>query len=422
MARHHVFRPKSIPCRLPTCTQLFSTSGGATKHFRAKHAHFTPTTPTTHQHRAIPPSRTPTPAPEFPSSPPQHFFDSPPQSPRANPAPRPIPAGQNARIVVERHPLINGLPCDAEGNFLPDAAPPPPFVDPPPIDWAPYEDRSQFELADLLFRRTEMAADPLNDLMQIWAARHEEEGPPFASKHHLHDVIDSTDIAGVSWQSFTCRYNGAVEEADVEVAPWKLKEYAVWFRDPLAVMRNQLGNSDFTGEIDTAAKRVYDSEGKRQYQDFMSGEWANRRSDQIAEDPALHGATFCPVILGSDKTTVSVATGQTEYYPLYASNGLIQNNVRRAHRNGLTLIAFLAIPKAERAHKNSDEFRKFRRNIFHASLYYIFVTMQPFMSEPDLVRFGDGYFRRVIYGLGPYIADYPEQVLLACIVQGWCAR
>lgn len=35
-----------------------------------------------------------------------------------------------------------------------------------------------------------------------------------------------------------------------------------------------------------------------------------------------------PVVLGSDKTTVSVATGQTEYYPLYASNGNVHNSVR----------------------------------------------------------------------------------------------
>ncbi|KAF8151393.1 hypothetical protein B0H34DRAFT_664731, partial [Crassisporium funariophilum] len=28
----------------------------------------------------------------------------------------------------------------------------------------------------------------------------------------------------------------------------------------------------------------------------------------------------------------------------------------------------------------------------------------------------------VIYGIGPYIADYPEQALLACIVSGWCPR
>ena len=56
---------------------------------------------------------------------------------------------------------------------------------------------------------------------------------------------------------------------------------------------------------------------------------------------------FCPVILGSDKTTVSVATGQNEYYPLYASAAVIQNHVRRAHRNGLALIGFLSIPKSK---------------------------------------------------------------------------
>jgi hypothetical protein len=55
---------------------------------------------------------------------------------------------------------------------------------------------------------------------------------------------------------------------------------------------------------------------------------------------------FAPVILGSDKTTVSVATGHNEYYPLYAGIGNAQNHVRRAHRNALALIGFLAIPKS----------------------------------------------------------------------------
>lgn len=44
------------------------------------------------------------------------------------------------------------------------------------------------------------------------------------------------------------------------------------------------------------------------------------------------------------------------------------------------------------------------------------------MTKPEVVRFGDGHYRRVIYGLGPYIADYEEQVLLACIVRFWCPR
>ena len=54
-----------------------------------------------------------------------------------------------------------------------------------------------------------------------------------------------------------------------------------------------------------------------------------------------------PIILWSDKTTVSVATGHNEYYPLYASIGSIHNNVHRAHRSAVALIAFLAIPKSK---------------------------------------------------------------------------
>ena len=44
------------------------------------------------------------------------------------------------------------------------------------------------------------------------------------------------------------------------------------------------------------------------------------------------------------------------------------------------------------------------------------------MTIPEVVRTPDAHFRRVIYSLGPYIADYPEQCLLACVVQGWCSR
>lgn len=55
---------------------------------------------------------------------------------------------------------------------------------------------------------------------------------------------------------------------------------------------------------------------------------------------------FVPAILGSDKTTVSVATGNNEYYPAYISLGNVFNNVRRAHRDAVSLLAFLSIPKS----------------------------------------------------------------------------
>jgi hypothetical protein len=148
---------------------------------------------------------------------------------------------------------------------------------------------------------------------------------------------------------------------------------------------------------------------------------------------------FVPIVLGSDKTTVSVATGSNEYYPLYLSTGNLHHHVRRAHRNAVTPIAFLAIPHgrliivllscvcnsllpASHEHNEDPKFRKFRRQVYHSSLERIFLALLCYMTRARVTKCCDGYFRRAIYGLGPYIGDYLEQVVLACIVQGWCAR
>ena len=149
---------------------------------------------------------------------------------------------------------------------------------------------------------------------------------------------------------------------------------------------------------------------------------------------------YCPIILGSDKTTVTVATGHVEYHPLYLSIGNPHNAVRRAHRNAVTPIGFLAIPKCtfllilihinmlisscsgERGYDDSPEFRAFKRKLYHTSVAAILQSLRPGMTNPVVRRCPDGHFRRVIYDLIAFIADYPEQVLLTGIVQGWCPK
>ena len=60
--------------------------------------------------------------------------------------------------------------------------------------------------------------------------------------------------------------------------------------------------------------------------------------------------TLVPIILGSDKTTVSIATGQNNYWPLYISIGNIHNNMRHSHCNGVALLGFLANLKSKSCH------------------------------------------------------------------------
>ena len=77
---------------------------------------------------------------------------------------------------------------------------------------------------------------------------------------------------------------------------------------------------------------------------------------------------------------------------------------------------------AEINEQDSAEFRRFRRQLFHSSLTKILTPLKTWMTRPRITRCADGHFRWVIYGLGPYIADYPEQCLLACVLSGWCPK
>ena len=45
--------------------------------------------------------------------------------------------------------------------------------------------------------------------------------------------------------------------------------------------------------------------------------------------------------------TVSVATGNNEFYPLYLSIGNVRNNVHHAHRHVVVPLGFLALPKSK---------------------------------------------------------------------------
>ncbi|KAG0693860.1 hypothetical protein DFH29DRAFT_815943 [Suillus ampliporus] len=269
-----------------------------------------------------------------------------------------------------------------------------------------------------------MPAAQVNKLLDLWAStlKKQDDKPPFADYRDLYKTIDKTPLGDVKWESFSVCYNG--ERPDTDVPPWMDQVFEVWYRDTQEVIRNMLANPDYAQEFDYRPYREFSTDSsERQWKDFMSGDWAWDQADIISEDPESHGSTFVPVVLGSDKTMVSVATGNNEYYPLYASISNVCNNVRRAHCDAVSIITFLAIPKTTKEHATGDvKFRKFRRQLFHCLLSKILETLCPAITKYKVACFSDRHFRRVIYGLGPYIADYEEQVLLTCIVRGWCPR
>jgi hypothetical protein len=238
------------------------------------------------------------------------------------------------------------------------------------------------------------------------------------------------------------------------VPSWTSQQFDVWYCDPREVARNILANPDYVNDfalsmniqsvkMNTITKTScwVTGPGSKRYMSFY---WMllpcieYSFQDILTTDPDTLGVTFVPIILGSDKTMVSVSTGNNEYYLLYLSIGNVHNNVHRAYWDVLCLVGFLAIPKsksltpfhtvtnlnlaATNKHKETEEFHDLRRQIFHSSLAKILKTFKKPMLKPEVTCFGNGHYRRILYGLGPYIADYEEHVLLTSIVRNWCPR
>ncbi|KAF9779591.1 hypothetical protein BJ322DRAFT_1101760 [Thelephora terrestris] len=316
--------------------------------------------------------------------------------------------------------LAHRSPCDRHGHFLPPGTPPLP---PPPKsndDWTPFALRAGFELADILYLKAHLSQRTINELLEIWSATlvPHSDLPPILDHRDLHAQIDAIKLGNIPWRSYTAQYqwlrpnNGPVPE-------WMQDKYQLWYRDPRQVVRHILANPEFTSGIDYAPHRDFQDE-ERQYHDFMSGDWAWEQCDIIAMDPTTHGSMFVPIILGTDKTTVSVATGQHTYHPVYLSVGNVHNRLRRAHKAALVLIGFLPIPKGTREDTKCKLFRDFRRRLYHGSLTVMNDTLKPYMTTWDIVQCADYHFRRAIYGIGPHISDYPEQSVAAGIVYGCC--
>ncbi|KAG2158743.1 uncharacterized protein EDB93DRAFT_1237966 [Suillus bovinus] len=211
--------------------------------------------------------------------------------------------GTGKNLYHNYHTGLDAQPCDANGLFLVPGTPPLPFTEQLPDDWSPFRNHTEFEMAEFLYSHAQMSVSNINTLLDLWAASLLKHGnmPPFSDHKDLYKTIDNIPIVNNS---------------------------NVWYRDPREVARNILTNPDYVNDFDYCPFHEYSvSKDEHRYQDFMSGDWAWKQADILATDPDTLGAIFVPIILGSDKTTVSVGTGNNEYYPLYLSIGNLRNNV-----------------------------------------------------------------------------------------------
>ncbi|KAJ3998883.1 hypothetical protein F5050DRAFT_1566185 [Lentinula boryana] len=403
-----------LHCLFPGCLRTFKKNGDLTKHVNSLDSH--------KNYFVIPPSPI--------SSPPNFANDEDQSLPSLSLAPSRSPPPPPRKDQKHYHRYLTGEPCDKHGVTLPPDTPAPPKHH-PENQWYPFEGEAQFRLADLLFKDVEMSQGNIDELLNIWSLYQRQvartfpepcsscSDGPFGTHTDMYSTIDSIADGNAPWG---CLQTFVDPTLPGNAPEWKKVSYQVWYCDPDTVIANILTNAEFAKDFDVAPYVHLDGAGKRRWADFMSGNFAWRHAVYISLDNCTKGAMLVPIILGADKTTVSVATGHVEYHPLYLSIGNITNAARRAHRNAVIPIGFLAIPKADRKYDNDNDFRVFKKQLYHTSIAAILQPLRPGMERPVVRQCPDGHFQRIIYDLAAFIADYPEQVYLSGIVQGWCGR
>jgi hypothetical protein len=122
-----------------------------------------------------------------------------------------------------------------------------------------------------------------------------------------------------------------------------------------------------------------------------------------------------PLILASDKTQLSVFSGDKTAYPVYLTLGNIPKSLRRKpSANAQILIAYLPTQKLDDEHLTAREARAVRARLFHKAMSVVMKPLKMAMREGVELTSGIGN----VYSCHPipacYSSDYPEQSLVTC--------
>ncbi|KAJ7918908.1 hypothetical protein B0H13DRAFT_1991238 [Mycena leptocephala] len=295
-------------------------------------------------------------------------------------------------FTTQYHSHLNALPCDANGAFLPPFTGPPPA--PPPHPTAKIQQHGSHLVT------VQSSTSPIFISLRLRAQKSISTPPSTYGQHHFSStekVRHGKMLVSSTRQSTHSGWPSPVEDLYAPLfgplppgtpPKWMTQSYELCTRDVRQLLHNQLGTTAFKDHVNLVPYRQFNHSGRRVWSNLMSGDWAWKQADTIAEDHRHMAQPFVPVVAGSDKTTVSVATGHQEYHPVYVSPGVLTGPARRAHGNGSFPPLFCP----------SQDIPEICAQLYHACLARVFQPLKAAMTTPEI------------------------QVWLTAIVQNWCPK
>jgi hypothetical protein len=204
---------------------------------------------------------------------------------------------------------------------------------------------------------------------------------------------------------------------------------SLYYRDPIECLQALLSHPLFEGHISFISRKVWSTAARsvRIYEDWLSGNHAWELQVRTIGSLPFHlyslplplqsalpaGSMLLGVTLSSDKTNISVMSGNHMAHPLLISLANIDADIHsKGSLHGHLLLTLLPVPSF--IHKKSRVRGLLSDCLFHQCLDFVLHPLKVAAAVGVMMSDPVGNLRYCYMPLVAYIADTPEQSLLAC--------